>query len=94
MTQVFEQYDYLEPQIFNFNTVVQNPPFSATSPGAHTGILQVPAGSQLVWECEILNDSSVSLSYVNEVTTGEMCNIWGATVGMGPISAVRFGTGI
>jgi hypothetical protein len=94
MTKVFEQYDYLEPQIFNFNTVEQNPSFSTTAPGAHSGMLQVPAGSSLVWECEILNDSSVSLTYVNAVDTGEMCNIWGATVGMGPISAYGFGNGI
>jgi hypothetical protein len=79
--QVFEQYDYTEPQIFQYDSVTQNPPFSANAPGAHTGLLPVFAGDTLEWECEVLNDSDVGLTYTNNVDTGEMCNIWGSSLG-------------
>jgi hypothetical protein len=79
--KVFEQYDYLEPQIFMYDSLTQNPEFSASAPGAFTGILPVSAGDTLEWECEINNDSETPLRYINEVQTGEMCNIWGMTVG-------------
>ena len=55
--------------------------FSSAAPGAHTGLLPMVAGDVLEWECEINNDSQDTLYYVNEVKTGEMCNIWGMTVG-------------
>jgi hypothetical protein len=80
-TKVFEMYDYLDPQIFNYNSVTQNPDFSAAAAGATSGILEVAAGDLLQWECHIINDSQVTLTYSNEVETGEMCNLWGASVG-------------
>jgi hypothetical protein len=79
--QVFEQYDYLEPQLFQYDTITENPPFSSHSPGALTGPLLVYAGDTLEWECEVHNDSAVPLTYTNNVETGEMCNLWGQSVG-------------
>jgi hypothetical protein len=79
--KVFEQFDYKEPQIFYYDTVAKNPAFTANRPGAFTGVLDVKAGDALDWECEVNNDSDKSLTYTNEVQTGEMCNIWGQTVG-------------
>ena len=78
---MFEQYDYLEPQIFMYDSLTQNPMFSDAAPGASTGMLEVKNGDVLMWECEVNNDSTTALRYVNEVQTGEMCNIWGMTVG-------------
>ena len=43
--------------------------------------LDVKAGDTLLWDCHIINDGDVGLTYTNEVKTGEMCNLWGATVG-------------
>ena len=43
--------------------------------------LDLKAGDSLDWECEINNDSDQPLAYTNEVQTGEMCNIWGSSVG-------------
>ena len=80
-TKVFEQYDYLEPQIFMYDSLTQNPMFSASAPGAHSGIFPLKTGDVLEWECEIKNDSESTLRYTNHVKTGEMCNIWGFTVG-------------
>jgi len=84
--KVFEMYDYLEPAQFEYNSQVMNPDFSADAAGAVTGRLPVFDGDVLNWECRIVNDSDVALKYVNEVKTGEMCNIWGASVGIEPIS--------
>jgi hypothetical protein len=79
--KVFEMYDYADPQIFHYNSTSQNPTFSDAAAGAYTGILEVAAGDTIQWECHIINDSSVTLTYSNEVMTGEMCNLWGASVG-------------
>jgi hypothetical protein len=79
--QVFEQYDYRNPQIFYYDSIARNPAFSADQPGALSGLLAVKAGDVLDWECEVNNDSAVGLTYTNHVQTGEMCNIWGDSVG-------------
>jgi hypothetical protein len=79
--KVFEMYDYLDPQIFNYNSVTTNPDFSDAAAGATSGILEVASGDTLQWECHIINDSQVTLDYSNKVETGEMCNLWGASVG-------------
>jgi hypothetical protein len=81
LQQVFEQYDYLEPQIFMYDSLTMNPMFSDSAPGAHSGLLEVMNGDALVWECEVNNTSEATLRYTNFVETGEMCNIWGMTVG-------------
>ena len=84
--KVFEQFDYLSPEIFSYDSVTENPDLTGEDAGAVSGILEVKAGDLLEWECEINNDSDVSLDYGNNVTTGEMCNIWGQTVDAGPIT--------
>jgi hypothetical protein len=83
--KVFEMYDYMEPAQFEYNSIVQNPTFSAMSAGAITGRLAVHDGDILNWECHIVNDSKVALTYTNEVKTGEMCNLWGSSLGVDPI---------
>jgi hypothetical protein len=79
--QVFEQFDYADPRIFYYDSITENPAFSQSQPGAQTGILEVFAGDALEWECEVNNDSDQDLTYINDVMYGEMCNIWGQTVG-------------
>jgi hypothetical protein len=89
--KVFEMYDYLDPAIFDYNTVTMNPEFTTSSSGAVSGPLQVASGDILQWECHIINDGDVPLRYTNEVKTGEMCNIWGYSVGTkGPIECDIF----
>jgi hypothetical protein len=79
--KVFEMYDYLDPKTFDYDTITTNPMFSTSAAGAFSGVLDVKAGDSLDWECDINNDSDVALTYTNEVKTGEMCNIWGESVG-------------
>jgi hypothetical protein len=84
-TKVFEMYDYLDPKIFDYDSVTKNPDFSpesAMQAGATTGILEVKTGDTIKWECHIINDDQTDgLRYTNEVKTGEMCNLWGESVG-------------
>lgn len=82
--KVFESFDYLEPKIYAYNSVEENPPLGDPEdgiPGAYTGILEVNAGDELEWECHVINDDDVPLTFTNFVDTGEMCNIWGQAVG-------------
>jgi hypothetical protein len=90
--KVFEMYDYLDPLIFSYNSITTNPEFSDNAGGAYTGILEVKAGDTLQWECHIINDSQATLDYSNAVETGEMCNLWGATVGPNINSVLFFET--
>jgi len=84
-TKVFEMYDYLDPKIFDYDSITKNPEFApeaAKQAGATTGILNVKAGDVIKWECHIINDDQPGgLRYTNEVKTGEMCNLWGESVG-------------
>jgi hypothetical protein len=82
MEKIFEMYDYEDPAGFAYNSVTTNPPFSANTAGAFSGILEVQAGDVLAWECHIINDSDTPLRYTNEVKTGEMCNLWGHSYGI------------
>jgi hypothetical protein len=79
--KVFEMYDYLDPATFDYNSVTQNPAFGMNTAGAVSGQIAISDGDILQWECHIINDGDVALAYTNEVKTGEMCNIWGFTVG-------------
>jgi hypothetical protein len=79
--KVFEMYDYQDPLTFSYDSIAKNPEFSSNAGGAYSGILEVKAGDTLQWECHIVNDDAGPLNYTNNVKTGEMCNIWGATVG-------------
>jgi hypothetical protein len=79
--KVFEMYDYLDPATFEYNSVAKNPDFSDLAPGAVSGVLDVHAGEKLLWDCHVVNDSMTALRYVNNVATGEMCNLWGESLG-------------
>lgn len=87
--KVFEMYDYQDPVSFEYNSVVSNPAFSDTAAGATSGPLMVNDGDVLHWECHIINDSEFQLRYINSVFEGEMCNIWGTTVGVERFSCNR-----
>jgi hypothetical protein len=80
--KVFEMYSYLDPATFEYNTVVKNPNFAENTAGAVSGQLAVHNGDTVLWECHVVNDSDVGLRYINEVKAGEMCNLWGASLGI------------
>lgn len=88
--KVFEMYDYQDPASFEYDTVNTNPAFSANTAGAVSGMLDVKKGDVLMWDCQIVNDGTVGLTYKNEVKTGEMCNLWGSSLGVPALNCVIF----
>jgi hypothetical protein len=81
---VYEDYDWEEPAVFEFNSLTTNP---APDPvdkiaGAYSGVLDLRVGDSLEWECEIVNARSITISFgQNEAITSEMCILVGDTVG-------------
>jgi hypothetical protein len=86
--KVFEMFNYLDPATFEYNTVVTNPKFAENASGAVSGQLAVHNGDTVLWECHVVNDSDVGLKYINEVKAGEMCNLWGASLGIEKLSCL------
>jgi hypothetical protein len=78
-TLILEDYDWHEPHNLQFDSVNQNPlPDPATKqPGGWSGILTVKPGERIDWECHVINDGNVTLTFANEVYTAEMCNLFG-----------------
>jgi hypothetical protein len=81
---VYEDYNWLEPAVFEFNSLTTNPlpnPTSYTS-GGHTGMLDILPGDRLEWECEVVNNRAYTISYgANEAEDSEMCILIGDNVG-------------
>ncbi|HKU39242.1 MAG TPA: hypothetical protein VJR89_13870 [Polyangiales bacterium] len=86
--KVFEMYDYLDPAMFEYDSVSKNPAFTDKAAGAVSGLLEVKDGDTLLWDCHIINDGNVGLTYTNEVKTGEMCNLWGSSLDIQPLNCV------
>jgi hypothetical protein len=82
---IYDSWDWRESVVFNYDSITENP---APNPdlqtdGAVSGELAVEAGDQLRFSCFIENDSDKTLTWKNELYGGEMCNLWGSTVGEG-----------
>lgn len=78
---LFEMYHYDNAAMFAFDSISTNSPITAGEDGAVSGPLDVFAGDVLEWECHIVNDDTFGLTYSNNVETGEMCNVFGVSIG-------------
>ncbi|HMJ10725.1 MAG TPA: hypothetical protein VK524_04920 [Polyangiaceae bacterium] len=81
---VFDDYDWREPAVFEFNTLTNNPTPNLGSgrAGARTGTLELKAGDVLEWECDIENHHAEPITFgENEAITSEMCILVGDAVG-------------
>jgi hypothetical protein len=81
-TQIYETYDWSTPTDLRFDSVHQNLPANASTQtgGGMTGTLTLQPGDLLQWECEVNNTGNTTLTFRNEVRTGEMCIMTGAVV--------------
>ncbi|MGH7272650.1 MAG: hypothetical protein ACREJ3_19645 [Polyangiaceae bacterium] len=81
-TMVYESYSWENPVGFSYDSVHTNPaPDRATqTPGASSGQLTLQPTDTLQWECAVDNTSSNTLTFRNEVYTGEMCIVGGTMV--------------
>jgi hypothetical protein len=82
---VYDSWDWRESVVFNYDTITNNPTPNpeAEQDGAVSGMLAVEQGDQLKFTCFIENTSDQTLKWRNELYGGEMCNLWGSTVGEG-----------
>ena len=82
---IYDSWDWVESRMFNYDSITMNP---APAPekkvdGAVSGLLSFKKGDKVKIECHVNNDSNVTLRFANELNTGEMCILFGATVGPG-----------
>ncbi len=79
---VYETYNWDQPTNLRYDSMHQNtmPDRTAGMPGGSTGQLILQPTDTLQWECEVDNTSGVTLTFRNEVYTGEMCIMTGAMV--------------
>jgi hypothetical protein len=79
---VYETYDWSTPSELRYDSVTTNPVADASTqtPGGSSGTLVLQPGDTLQWECEVNNTSNVTLTFKNEVYTGEMCIMTGTMV--------------
>jgi hypothetical protein len=76
-TKLYESYNWNEPGVIPLNSVDTNPapdPTTKTTGGV-SGDLWLDAGDKIEWECEVQNNRSVVLRYINSALNGEMCNV-------------------
>jgi hypothetical protein len=82
---VYDSWDWVESRLFNYDSITQNPPISPAmmQDGATSGILQVKRGDKVRVQCDVNNMTDQALRFANELYTGEMCILFGSTVGVG-----------
>jgi hypothetical protein len=82
-TLIYENYSWQNPINFNYDSAHPNNPTpdrATQTPGATSGQLVLQPTDTLQWECAIDNTSDVTLTFRNEVYTGEMCVVAGTMV--------------
>jgi hypothetical protein len=77
---LWEDYNWSEPTVFRYNSTTDNarPDAAAKIAGSlKSGILHVGPGDAFRWECEVVNNRSVTLTFSDKAYDGEMCNVFG-----------------
>jgi hypothetical protein len=81
---VFDDYDWLEPAVFEFNSLTENPAPNGSRAGAKSGMLELKAGDVIEWQCDITNRHAEAITFgENEAVTSEMCILVGDAIGPG-----------
>lgn len=81
---VFDDYDWKEPAVFEFNSLTDNPAPEVGSgrAGASSGMLELAPGDVLEWQCDIENHHNEAITFgENEAVTSEMCILVGDALG-------------
>jgi hypothetical protein len=82
---IYDSNSWQESVTFNYDSITTNPPIDPTgaADGAVSGVLPFKAGDTLKFSCFVENGSDEVLRFKNELEGGEMCNMWGSSVGGG-----------
>lgn len=81
-SMVYESYDWANPVAYFYDSVHKNtmPQRDVQVPGATTGPMTLQPGESIQWECAVENKTDVTLTFRNEVYTGEMRIVGGTMV--------------
>jgi len=93
---IYDSWDWVESRLFNYDSITQNPPVNETgkTDGAVSGVLDFKQGDKIKIECHVNNTTDQTLTFANELYTGEMCILFGATVGTPINSGLGAGGGL
>ena len=80
---VYDSWSWQESATFNYDSITKNPPINTAAKvdGAVSGSIPLKMGDTVKFTCFIENKSMETLRFSNELYGGEMCNLWGSTVG-------------
>ena len=81
---LIEDWNWEEPAVLEYNSVTTNTPPDAArkAAGGFTGKVDLAVGDRLEWECEVVNNRTVPITYgENEGATSEMCILVGDAIG-------------
>ena len=82
---IYDSWDWEESRLFNYDSITQNPAINPAMKldGAKSGVVKVKRGDKVKIQCDVNNTTDVALRFANELYTGEMCILFGSTVGVG-----------
>jgi len=82
---IYDSWDWVESRVFNYDSITENPTPdpAAMIDGAASGIIEVKNGDAIKVECHVNNTTDQTLRFRNELYTGEMCILFGSSVGTG-----------
>ena len=80
---VYDSWNWDESVAYDYDSITTNPAPNppAKTDGATSGMLPVVAGDKIKIECDVNNKTDNTLTFKNELYTGEMCILFGASVG-------------
>jgi hypothetical protein len=79
---IYEDFDWKEPLTLQYSSTVTNKPPDAANKiaGGWSGMLDLVPGDNVVFECEIVNNTDHTFRGANEAEDDEMCILIGDTV--------------
>jgi len=82
---IYDSWDWVESRLFNYDSLTMNPPIATDKKidGAVSGMLPIKQGDRIKIECHVNNTTDQTLRFANELYTGEMCILFGSSVGVG-----------
>lgn len=89
MSDAYESFKWEDMPTYQYDSVSTNPTPDVANKqdGASSGELELHAGDELYFECDINNDLDQPLKFANETFTGEMCILFGSYVGAAPCAS-------
>ncbi len=82
---VYDSWNWQESVAYDYDSITKNPPLDPDkkTDGAVSGVLPVTQGDKINIECDVNNQTDNTLYFKNELLTGEMCILFGSSVGVG-----------